>query len=63
MPHDGHDHDDHSELSPIALRVKALESLLIEKGYVDPAALDVLIDCMSAAVSPGANGLKPWALK
>ena len=44
MPHDGHDHDDHSELSPIALRVKALESLLIEKGYVDPAALDVLID-------------------
>ena len=27
MPHDGHDHDDHSELSPIALRVKALESL------------------------------------
>ena len=47
MPHDGHHHDhDHegSELSPLALRVKALDSLLGEKGYVDPQALDVLID-------------------
>ena len=47
MPHDGHHHDhDHegSELSPLALRVKALESLLVEKGYVDPKALDVLIE-------------------
>jgi hypothetical protein len=43
----GHSHDDHhdhegSALSPVALRVRALESLLIEKGYVDPAALDAL---------------------
>ena len=47
MPHDGHHHDrrrEGSELSPLALRVKALESLLVEKGYVDPAALDVLIE-------------------
>ena len=58
MPHDGHDHtDDHSELSPIALRVKALESLLIEKGYVDPAALDVLIDTYENKVGPR-NGAK-----
>jgi nitrile hydratase subunit alpha len=57
MPHDGHDHDhdhDHegSELSPIALRVKALESLLVEKGYVDPAAIDVLIDTYETKVGP-----------
>lgn len=48
-----HDHDhDHSELSETALRVKALESLLIEKGYVDPAALDVLIDTYETKVGP-----------
>ena len=53
MPHDGHDHDHQgSDLSPIALRVKALESLLVEKGYVDPAALDVLIDTYENKVGP-----------
>ena len=40
----GHDHGhEGSELSPTALRVRALESLLVEKGYVDPAALDARI--------------------
>lgn len=57
MPHDGHGHDNHSELSPIALRVRALESLLIEKGYVDPAALDVLIDTYETKIGPR-NGAK-----
>ena len=56
MAHDGHHHhdDDHagSELSPIALRVKALESLLIEKGYVDPKALDVLIETYETRIGP-----------
>jgi nitrile hydratase len=56
MPHDGHTHDnehhDHSELSPIALRVRALESLLIEKGYVDPAALDVMIETYETKIGP-----------
>lgn len=53
MPHDGHDHDhEGSELSPIALRVKALESLLVEKGYVDPAALDELIDTYETKIGP-----------
>lgn len=51
-----HEHDHHhgegSELSPIALRVKALESLLVERGYVDPAALDVLIDTYETKVGP-----------
>ncbi len=49
MPHDGHDR---SELSPIELRVKALESLLVEKGYADPVALDVLIDTYETKIGP-----------
>jgi len=53
MPHSEHDHDHGgSELSPIALRVKALESLLVEKGYVDPAALDLLIDTYETKIGP-----------
>jgi nitrile hydratase subunit alpha len=51
MPHDDHDHE-MSELSPIALRVKALESLLTEKGLIDPQALDVLIDTYENKVGP-----------
>ena len=35
-----------------ALRVKALESLLVEKGLVDPAALDVLVDTYENKVGP-----------
>lgn len=52
MDHDEHDHADHSELSPIALRVRALESLLIEKGYVDPAALDLLVETYETKIGP-----------
>jgi nitrile hydratase len=59
MPHDHHDehHDDHphshgSELSPMDLRVRALESVLVEKGYVDPAALDALIETYETKVGP-----------
>lgn len=50
MTHD-HDHD-HSELSKTELRVRALESVLIEKGYVDPAALDLLIETYETKVGP-----------
>ena len=43
MTDDHHHHDhDHSELSETELRVRALETILTEKGYVDPAALDRL---------------------
>jgi nitrile hydratase subunit alpha len=54
MPHDDHDHDHHegSELSPIALRVKALESLLTEKGFIDPAAVDAIIETYEKKVGP-----------
>jgi nitrile hydratase len=50
MPHDGHDHG--SELTETELRVRALESLLIEKGYVDPAALDELVETYETKVGP-----------
>ena len=51
MTHD-HSHD-HTELpSEIEIRVKALETLLVEKGLVDPAALDVLIDTYENNVGP-----------
>jgi nitrile hydratase len=50
----GHDHDhEHQEVpSDLTLRVKALESLLVEKGLVDPAALDALIDTYEHKVGP-----------
>ena len=66
----GHHHHDHehgeegSELPEIALRVKALESILVEKGYVDPAALDVLIETYETKIGPrnGARVVaKAWA--
>jgi nitrile hydratase len=52
--HDDHDHHHHegSELSPIELRVRALESILVEKGYVDPAAVDALIETYETRVGP-----------
>ncbi len=49
--HNEHDHD-HSHLSDVELRVRALESLLVEKGYVDPAALDELIQTYETKVGP-----------
>ena len=68
MDHDhDHDHDDDhggSPLSPMDLRVRALESLLVEKGYVDPAALDLLIETYETKVGPhnGARVVaKAWA--
>src|SRR3569623_1831807 len=39
-----HDHDHGSELTQTQRRVRALESILVEKGYVDPVALDELVD-------------------
>ena len=52
--HDGHHHHDHEQEPPsdMALRVKALESLMVEKGLVDPAALDELVDHFEHKVGP-----------
>lgn len=47
----GHDHD-HETLSEIELRVRAIESLLVEKGYVNPEALDTLIETYETKVGP-----------
>lgn len=56
--HLGHDHDhETSHLSPEDIRVRALESLLIDKGYVEPAALDLLIETYETKVGPH-NGAK-----
>ena len=53
----GNSHDHADPPSDLELRVKALESLLVEKGLVDPAALDVLIDTYEHKVGPR-NGAK-----
>jgi len=47
-----HGHDHQIVPSDPSLRVKALESLLVEKGIVDPAALDALIDRFENQVGP-----------
>ena len=62
MPGHDHSHDhphdhDHSELSPIELRVRALETLLTDKGYIDPPALDELIETYETKIGPK-NGAK-----
>ncbi|HWA61614.1 MAG TPA: nitrile hydratase subunit alpha [Caulobacteraceae bacterium] len=50
----GHHHHDHGQEPPsdMALRVRALESLLVEKGLVDPAALDAIIETYAEKVGP-----------
>ncbi len=63
------DHGDHaetggSELSEVELRVRALESVLTQKGYVDPAALDRIIAAFETKIGPhnGARVVaKAWA--
>jgi nitrile hydratase len=72
--HEDHHHDDHhgehgshphgSELSEMQLRVRALESILTEKGYVDPAALDRIVEAYETRIGPhnGARAVaKAWA--
>jgi nitrile hydratase subunit alpha len=59
-----HDHDDHgSELSEMQLRVRALETVLTEKGYVDPGALDLIVEAYETRIGPhnGARAVaKAW---
>jgi nitrile hydratase len=52
-----HDHDHGSELSEMQLRVRALETILTEKGYVDPAALDAIVETYETKIGPR-NGAK-----
>ena len=46
--HEGEPHDHDAPLSEAQVRVRALETILVAKGYVDPAALDALIDTYEA---------------
>jgi nitrile hydratase len=58
-PH-GHDHEhdhEHSTLGEMDLRVRALETLLTQKGYLDPAAVDRIIETYEVHVGPH-NGAK-----
>jgi nitrile hydratase len=48
----GHGHAHGSELSEMQLRVRALETVLTEKGYVDPATLDAIIEAYETKIGP-----------
>jgi len=51
--HDDHDHHDHgSELGEMQLRVRALETILSEKRYVDPKALDAIVEAYETRIGP-----------
>src|SRR4051794_23616957 len=50
QPGQGHEHQ--TVPSDLTLRVKSLESLLVDKGLIDPKALDVLIDTYAHKVGP-----------
>lgn len=54
MPHDHHDHDHPHSLLPSdpALRVKALETILVNKGLVDPAAMEAILETYEKKVGP-----------
>src|ERR671916_782352 len=52
MADDHHEHDHGSVLSETQIRVRALESALIAQGYVDPAALDALVETYETKVGP-----------
>src|SRR5215831_4610106 len=54
-PHDDdhhHDHEHGSELSEMQVRVRALESILTGKGYVETAALDAIIEAYETKIGP-----------
>ena len=47
-----HDHDHDNELGPFAARVRALETILTQKGLIDPAAIDVIVDTYETKIGP-----------
>jgi nitrile hydratase len=57
MTHDDHDHHHDNELDPMAARVRALETILTEKGLIDPAAIDAIVETYEKKVGPR-NGAK-----
>ena len=63
MAHD-HDHNEGSNLTEMDLRVRALETILVEKGYVETAALDRIVELYETKIGPhiGAQVIaKAWS--
>ena len=59
-----HDHDEGSNLSEMDLRVRALETILVEKGYIETAALDRIVELYETKIGPhiGAQVIaKAWS--
>jgi nitrile hydratase len=50
--HHGHDHEEASERSETELRVRAIQTILVEKGYTDPAALDAIVETYETKIGP-----------
>src|SRR6267154_695108 len=53
--HDDHEHGDHdpgSEMPAMVARVRALETVLTQKGYVDPNALDLIVETYETKIGP-----------
>ena len=59
-----HDHSEGSDLSEMELRVRALETILVEKGYIESAALDRIVELYETKIGPhiGAQVIaKAWS--
>ena len=52
MAEHDHDHDEGSNLSEMDLRVRALETILVDKGYIEPAALDRIVELYETKIGP-----------
>jgi nitrile hydratase len=52
MAEHDHDHDKDSHLSEMDLRVRALETILVEKGYIETAALDRIVELYETKIGP-----------
>jgi nitrile hydratase subunit alpha len=50
--HHGHDHEEASELSETELRVRAIQTILVEKGYTDAAAVDAIVETYETKIGP-----------
>lgn len=50
--HHDHDHDHDNHLDPMAARVLALETILVAKGLIDPAAIDAIVETYETKVGP-----------
>ncbi len=52
MAEHDHDHDEGSNLSEMELRVRALETILVDKGYIEPTALDRIVELYETKIGP-----------